>query len=265
MEDLRYVLGAPRSEAENLRWMLDRLLGNSRGARQVIVKVTGFAGGAGGAAAMIEYDARQKRVDVDPEVPIETEHGEIVETAEQMRLLKLRWSLAPRPRQVGDRRAVHVVFSMPPDAGARPEDVKAAARATLAAHLGDRARYTLALHHESERSGEPAHPHVHATIDCWGKDGRVVQHDRDTLAAWRHTFAHEMRVRGIEAESMRSFAVGRPMREAMGRIHRELRAHPGLEVYADAAAVLTRGKPAPESADRVRAAQQQALEHSMSR
>ena len=90
------------------------------------------------------------------EIPIETHSGEKLDNKERISSLLNDWKKLGIPEESRYREAINIVLSMP--AGTSPEAVLNAARAFAEERFSDH-QYAFALHHESDRAGEPPHPH----------------------------------------------------------------------------------------------------------
>ena len=83
---------------------------------------------------------------------------------------------------------------MPP--GTPPEAVLNAAR-NFAAEQFDGHKYAFGLHHESDKEGEPPHPHVHLCVLVRNQFGERLNPRKNDLFEWRVRFAEKLRDEGV--------------------------------------------------------------------
>lgn len=134
------------------------------------------------------------------ELALETQDGEKLQGNQAVKSLMTDWQkLGIRP-QSEQREAVNIVLSMPP--GTPPQAVLNAAR-QFAAEQFERHQYVFALHHESERDGEPPHPHVHLCVLMRDENGRRMNPRKNDLFEWRVRFAEKLREQGMECAATR--------------------------------------------------------------
>jgi hypothetical protein len=81
-------------------------------------------------------------------------------------------------------------------AGTPPQAVKDAAR-EFAAEQFQGHQYAFALHTDSERPDEPAHPHVHLCVLMRDEFGQRLNPRKNDLFEWRLRFAEKMREQGV--------------------------------------------------------------------
>lgn len=87
-------------------------------------------------------------------------------------------------------------------AGTPPEAVKNAAR-EFAAEQFQGHQYAFALHTDSERPDEPAHPHVHQCVLIRDEYGQRLNPRKNDLFEWRLRFAEKMREQGVPCAATR--------------------------------------------------------------
>lgn len=160
-----------------------------RKAPEVVVKVSGRQRGAGHLSAHLEYIGRHGKLDV------ETGDGERIASIAGLRELAADWEALDDATNRGRARptSISMVLSMP--AGIPADIVHDAARAFARIELGERFSYAMALHTDT------GHPHVHITVAAEGFQGVRFNPRKADLHAFRESFAHELRARGIEAEA----------------------------------------------------------------
>jgi hypothetical protein len=87
-------------------------------------------------------------------------------------------------------------------AGTPPQAVKDAAR-EFAAEQFQGHQYVFALHTDSERPSEPAHPHVHLCVLMRDEFGQRLNPRKNDLFEWRLRFAEKMREQGVPCAATR--------------------------------------------------------------
>ena len=87
-------------------------------------------------------------------------------------------------------------------AGTSPEAVLNAARAFAEERFSDH-QYAFALHHESDRAGEPPHPHVHLCVLIQNEYGERLNPRKNDLFEWRVHFAEKLRDEGVQCAATR--------------------------------------------------------------
>ena len=136
------------------------------------------------------------------ELAIETDDGQALQDEKVGATLVADWSLdmeaearslAPRAQQRSARVVHKLVFSMPP--GTAPEKVLQATKAFCREEFALKHRYALALHTDE------AHPHVHVIVKAMSESGQRMNIRKDTLRAWRESFAKELRNQGVPAHA----------------------------------------------------------------
>jgi len=161
----------------------------SRGATEVMVKITGFGKGSAHVKAHLDYNTRNGKLE------LENERGDIFSGKEEVKAMFKEWGqdFGDSKRRNGQRDTLHMVLSMPE--GTDPESVRNAARAFAQETFGQNHEYVFALH-----TDEP-HPHVHLTVKMPGFDGKRLNPRKADLRHWREGFAQAMREQGVEAEA----------------------------------------------------------------
>lgn len=172
--------------ADNTRAKLARIV---RKAPEVVVKVSGRQRGGGHLSAHLEYIGRHGKLEV------ETGDGERIASVAGLRELAAEWEALDNATNRGRPRptSISMVLSMP--AGIPADIVHDAARAFARVELGERFSYAMALHTDT------GHPHVHITVAAEGFQGVRFNPRKADLHAFRESFAHELRARGVEAEA----------------------------------------------------------------
>ena len=134
------------------------------------------------------------------EIPIETHSGEKLDNKERISSLLNDWKKLGIPEESRYREAINIVLSMP--AGTSPEAVLNAARAFAEERFSDH-QYAFALHHESDRAGEPPHPHVHLCVLIQNEYGERLNPRKNDLFEWRVHFAEKLRDEGVQCAATR--------------------------------------------------------------
>jgi Relaxase/Mobilisation nuclease domain len=187
-----------------------RMGASGRGAREVLVKVSGGGRDADGVQAHFEYIDRHGKLES------ETDHGEVLHGKTAATELINDWALdygvvpgAPHSRdKVGPdgkrrqpRQAFNVVLSMP--AGTPPQKVLQAVKKFAREEFAHQHRYAMALHAE-EKDKHGAHPHVHLVVKAEHEyDGSRLNPRKADLQRWRERFAEYLTELGVAATATR--------------------------------------------------------------
>lgn len=110
------------------------------------------------------------------------------------------WKKLGIPEKSKKWEAINIVLSML--AGTPPEAVKNAAREFAAEQFVGH-QYAFALHTDSERPDEPAHPHVHLCVLIRDEFGQRLNPRKNDLFEWRLRFAEKMRKQGVPCAATR--------------------------------------------------------------
>jgi hypothetical protein len=165
---------------------------------EVMVKITRRKSNAGnglkGIRNHLDYISR------NGEVEVENQDGEKLNGKKALRNQTKDWQKLGIPENGKRREALNIVLSMP--AGTPPQAVKDAAR-EFAAEQFQGHQYTFALHTDSERPDEPAHPHVHLCVLMRDEFGQRLNPRKDDLFEWRLRFAEKMREQGVPCAATR--------------------------------------------------------------
>ena len=188
----------------------ERMGSADRGAREVLVKISGGGRDADGVQAHFEYIDRHGKLD------IETDHGEVLRGKTAATELINDWALdygaipgAPHSRgKVGadgkrrePRQAFNIVLSMP--AGTPPDKVLKAVKKFAREEFAHQHRYAMALHAE-ERGKHGMHPHVHLVVKAEHEYGGPRLNPRKAdLQRWRERFAEYLTELGVAATATR--------------------------------------------------------------
>ena len=161
----------------------------SRGATEVMVKITGFGKGNAHVKAHLDYNTRNGKLE------LENERGDIFSGKEEVKEMLKDWGqeFGDGKRRNNQRDTLNMVLSMPE--GTDPEAVKNAAREFAKETFSQNHEYVFALH-----TDEP-HPHVHLTVKMLGFDGKRLNPRKAELRKWREDFALAMRDQGVDAEA----------------------------------------------------------------
>jgi hypothetical protein len=187
-----------------------RMGSSGRGAKEVLVKISGGGRDADGVQAHFEYIDRHGNLD------IETDHGEVLQGKTAATELINDWSLdygavpgAPHSRsKVGPdgkrrqpRQAFNIVLSMP--AGTPPQKVLKAVNKFAREEFAHQHRYAMALHAE-EKGKHGMHPHVHLVVKAEHEyDGSRLNPRKADLQRWRERFAEYLTELGVAATATR--------------------------------------------------------------
>jgi diadenosine tetraphosphate (Ap4A) HIT family hydrolase len=183
---------------------------SGRGAKEVLVKISGGGRDADGVQAHFEYIDRHGKLD------IETDHGEVLKGKTAATELINEWALdygtvpgAPHSRnKVGPdgkrrqpRQAFNIVLSMP--AGTPPQKVLQAVKKFAREEFAHQHRYAMALHAE-EKGKHGTHPHVHLVVKAEHEyDGSRLNPRKADLQRWRERFAEYLTELGVAATATR--------------------------------------------------------------
>lgn len=181
--------GRVRRKSNNTRDLRSKADRVSRGAPEVMVKITGFGKGADHIQAHLTYISRNAKLE------IENERGEILKERAELKEYFAQWTndFSDSRRRVNQRDTMHMVLSMPE--GTPDEAVRHAARAFAQSKFQRNHEYVFVLHTDAP------HPHVHLSVKMLGFDGSRLNPRRADLQEWREGFAQEMRDQGVDAEA----------------------------------------------------------------
>jgi hypothetical protein len=187
-----------------------RMGSSGRGAKEVLVKISGGGRDADGVQAHFEYIDRHGQLD------IETDHGDVLHGKTAATELINEWALdygavpgAPHSRsKVGPdgkrrepRQAFNIVLSMP--AGTPPQKVLQAVKKFAREEFAHQHRYAMALHAE-EKEKHGMHPHVHLVVKAEHEyDGSRLNPRKADLQRWRERFAEYLTELGVAATATR--------------------------------------------------------------
>jgi Relaxase/Mobilisation nuclease domain len=187
-----------------------RMGSSGRGAKEVLVKISGGGRDADGVQAHFEYIDRHGQLD------IETDHGEVLHGKTAATELINDWALdygavpgAPHSRsKVGadgkrqePRQAFNIVLSMP--AGTPPQKVLKAVKKFAREEFAHQHRYAMALHAE-QKGKHGTHPHVHLVVKAEHEYGGSRLNPRKAdLQRWRERFAEYLTELGVAATATR--------------------------------------------------------------
>jgi hypothetical protein len=188
----------------------ERMGSSGRGAKEVLVKISGGGRDADGVQAHFEYIDRHGKLD------IETDHGEVLHGKAAATEIINDWALdygavpgAPHSRsKVGadgkrrrPRQAFNIVLSMP--AGTPPQKVLQAAKQLAREEFAHQHRYAMTLHAE-EKEKHGAHPHVHLVVKAEHEyEGSRLNPRKADLQRWRERFAEYLTELGVAATATR--------------------------------------------------------------
>ncbi|MDR0933753.1 MAG: relaxase/mobilization nuclease domain-containing protein, partial [Burkholderiaceae bacterium] len=169
--------------------LLARIRRVSRGATEVMVKITGFGKGFTHIRSHMDYISRNGKN------KLETETGETLQGQDSIHDYLDCWKrdiTSSRAYRPSNRDTMHLVLSMP--ASVDSESVRKATREFAKETFNNHA-YVFTLHTDA------AHPHCHLSVRMEGFNGKRLNPKKADLQAWRDAFAEKMREQGIEAES----------------------------------------------------------------
>src|ERR1700735_2450382 len=188
----------------------ERMSASGRGAREVLVKISGGGRDADGVQAHFEYIDRHGKLD------IETDQGEVLRGKTAATELINDWALdygavpgAPHSRsKVGPdgkrwqpRQAFNIVLSMP--VGTPPEKVLKAVKKFAREEFAHQHRYAMALHAD-EKGRHGMHPHVHLVVKAEHEyEGKRLNPRKADLQRWRERFADHLVELGVAATATR--------------------------------------------------------------
>jgi hypothetical protein len=188
----------------------ERMGASGRGAKEVLVKISGGGRDADGVQAHFEYIDRHGKLE------IETDHGEVLHGKTAATELINDWALdygavpgAPHSRsKVGPdgkrrepRQAFNIVLSMP--AGTPPQKVLQAVKKFAREEFAHQHRYAMALHSD-EKGKHGVHPHVHLVVKAEHEyDGSRLNPRKADLQRWRERFADYLTELGVAATATR--------------------------------------------------------------
>lgn len=204
------------ADAKSARAKLARI---TRGAPEVVIKVTGRQKGASHVRAHLDYIGRKGEID------IETRDGEILNCRGDIDERAAEWSDTVQWRSRPTVSSVSMIFSMPE--GTDPDKVLGAVRALAQSELSDNHDYVLALHTDTPR------PHVHLTVQAEGLDRNRFNPRPVQLNRFRERFARELRERGVAAEATPRRARGKGVAGssmALVKLRARLRAEGGRQL-----------------------------------
>ena len=188
----------------------ERMGSSGRGAKEVLVKISGGGRDADGVQAHFEYIDRHGKLD------IETDHGEVLHGKTAATEIINDWALdygavpgaphsrskvAPDGKRRQPRQAFNIVLSMP--AGTPPEKVLKAVKEFAREVFAHQHRYAMTLHAE-EKKNHGAHPHVHLVVKAEHEyDGSRLNPRKADLQRWRERFAEYLTELGVAATATR--------------------------------------------------------------
>jgi hypothetical protein len=187
-----------------------RMGSSGRGAKEVLVKISGGGRDADGVQAHFEYIDRHGKLDV------ETDQGEVLHGKTAATELINDWAIdygavpgAPHSRSKagpdGERRqprqAFNIVLSMP--VGTPPDKVLKAVKKFAREEFAHQHRYAMALHAE-EKGKHGKNPHVHLVVKAEHEYGGSRLNPRKAdLQRWRERFAEYLTELGVAATATR--------------------------------------------------------------
>lgn len=166
-----------------------RLLAVARGGRQVMVKITP---GKNGTMAAVRKHLQY--IGQDGEQTVQDQDGNTSKGIAAVDDLAWAWEhTGPvMPAQSEYRLAFNIMFSMPE--GTDEKALHAAVRATAEIEFAGH-QWVMGQHFDEPQV------HCHICVKAEGLDGTRLNPRKVDLNRWRERFAHELRVRGVEAEA----------------------------------------------------------------
>ena len=161
-------------------------------------------------------------------ITVENHSGEKLNGKKALESQLEDWQKLNIPERGKHREALNIVLSMP--AGTPPQAVLNAARNFAAEQFADH-QYLFALHHESEKEGEPEHPHVHLCVLMRDTYGQRLNPRKNDLFEWRVRFAEKLREEGVECAATKRQHRGKILKAENGivRAMKERGATPRIE------------------------------------
>src|ERR1700730_221209 len=187
-----------------------RMGSSGRGAKEVLVKISGGGRDADGGQGHFEYIDRHGKLD------IETDQGEVLNGKTAATELINDWTLdygavpgsphsrskiGPDGKRRQPRQAFNIVLSMP--AGTPPQKVLKAVKKFAREEFAHQHRYAMALHADEKRK-HGMHPHVHLVVKAEHEyEGRRLNPRKADLQRWRERFAAYLTELGVAATATR--------------------------------------------------------------
>ena len=161
-------------------------------------------------------------------ITVENHSGEKLNGKRAVKSQLEDWQKLNIPERGKHREALNIVLSMP--AGTPPQAVLNAARNFAAEQFADH-QYLFAFHHESEKEGEPEHPHVHLCVLMRDTYGQRLNPRKNDLFEWRVRFAEKLREEGVECAATKRQHRGKILKAENGivRAMKERGATPRIE------------------------------------
>jgi hypothetical protein len=223
----------------------ERMGASGRGAKEVLVKISGGGRDADGVQAHFEYIDRHGKLD------IVTDHGEVLRGKTAATELINDWALdygsvpgAPHSRNKVEpdgkrrqpRQAFNIVLSMP--AGTPPQKVLQAVKKFAREEFAHQHRYAMALHAE-EKGKHGMHPHVHLVVKAEHEyEGTRLNPRKADLQRWREMFAQSLTELGVAATATRREDRGLVKTHKKTPIYRAAHREPKNQGRARSAAAL---------------------------
>jgi Relaxase/Mobilisation nuclease domain len=199
----------PKAASSPAGWA-ERMGSSGRGAKEVLVKISGGGRDADGVQAHFEY------IDRHGKLKIETDHGEVLQGKTAATELINDWALdygavpgaphsrgkvGPNGKRLGPRQAFNIVLSMP--ASTPPEKVLKAVKKFAREEFAHQHRYAMALH-AGEKGKHGMHPHVHLVVKAEHEfERRRLNPRKADLQRWREMFARYLMEQGVAATATR--------------------------------------------------------------
>jgi type IV secretory pathway VirD2 relaxase len=174
------------NRTEHLRATAGRV---TRGATEVMVKISSFGKGVNAVYKKLDYVSREGTLQ------LENERGEVFNGREETKLLFNDWKteFGDSKRYKNQRDTMNLILSMP--ATVDSESVLRATRHFTRSTFGKNHEYVFVLHTDE------LHPHCHVIVKCLGFDGKRLNPRKADLQSWREGFAEKLRDQGVEAEA----------------------------------------------------------------
>lgn len=166
-----------------------RLFALAKGGRQVMVKIT-----PGKNATMAAVRKHLQYIGQDGEQTVQDQDGNTSKGMAAVDDLAWAWEHTgpAMPAQSEHRLAFNIMFSMPE--GTDEKALYAAVRATSEIEFAGH-QWIMGQHFDEPQV------HCHICVKAEGLDGTRLNPRKADLNRWRERFAHELRVRGVEAEA----------------------------------------------------------------
>ncbi|MBL4571559.1 MAG: relaxase/mobilization nuclease domain-containing protein [Gammaproteobacteria bacterium] len=171
----------------NLR--IRRLVKNSKGLPEAVVKVSSWTKNSGKAIAHAKYVARAGKKDGD--LPFELEDGSVLTKPEEAVDLLKTWETDKHQRKDA-RFTANIVLSSPE--GTDPDKVRRAVRGFASDFFGNH-EFMFVVHEDTKNH------HAHLTVKAAGFDGKQLRLGKAELKMAREHYATHLLAQGVEVNA----------------------------------------------------------------